>query len=235
MGLFNQTCTLTGLEIREDDDAYLAVISRTAGLKGGHWIVTPPVRGIYADHGAILLDEDVPALEMEKAELYGADLPDEHVPIFINADVFHALGDFPSTDHQGRTTIRDAVDGRVLDLRNDLRSLTQPIEGAVGRVFTLFSSPFTAITLSNTFKDRELFWNGASDAMGRALSYPEDIENVFELYRRGVQLKIAENEFRRPFAITQRFPQPGTDAAVLALSQLTSTIAEKRINQGLDQ
>lgn len=93
MGCWSESCGLSGLEIRNGDDIYLATLKPSKYYPQSYDFVMPPLKGTYDDYGGIDLTEDYPfgPFNLKIGDNYSPGLLDARDGYIVAASVFEFL------------------------------------------------------------------------------------------------------------------------------------------------
>ncbi len=223
MGTFNVGCVLTGLEIKDGDEAYILTLSENAIPYEGHRITSPPIKGIYDGVGGIIVTEDVPCLDLAKDDEFGSD--DMELNVFVHKAVFESLGDLPCSDVG---TIADKADEKLDRFSTMLESQLE--SRVTGEKEELETAIAMAVSLSIFEVYPRSHWGGRCAAIFlEAYGNDEKIQNAKELMRRADMLKMAEVELRRPLVPMTWGANELGNGARDAMLQTASRIMEQQI------
>lgn len=253
MGCWSEACALSGIEITDGLEVYVALVVPSDGYNNsGQWDLSmPPIKGKYDDYGGLDLLEDTPYGPKNgenwrpENEIQGAK-PKDGLPIYIDAELFESLENLPrefpyfGTHINGKYEMIKGVktigQARDLFLKDVRAAIAKSIEKK-NKWDSLKGKPDV---------DRSILYN---QPIHELLGYPEsgsilvgashylterieqgqtDFEEFLKFFGRAYVLFSAQFELRKLVAPGIRGPQQGGDPALIQFTKEVLRLSEER-------
>lgn len=253
MGCWSESCAISGMEIGDGDEMYMAYVVPHKYEKGTWVINKPPMRCTYGDYGNGFLIEDAPLVGLK----VGDELSDRNedndqeghewgLPIYFKAEVFDFLPQLkPEFSFNDVKTLEDTYNAMRERGRKAVEErLTMFKEAAFKGTDDQDKVDELIKVYTSTTIIRELFGYGsdacmvdAADEYDRFINDPSlNEEDFWTAYRRAFILKCAYEELRKAMSPRIRGPQHSGEVALRQFYQHVLSIAdaeyEKRKAEG---
>lgn len=239
MGSSSESCALSGLEIRDGDEAILVLLYPKPLEIDGFKLTAPPMRGIYSGYGSLVLAEDARGLN-GKMHRAGDDLTPPNgsacAPAWLHARIYDGLAELPHPErpatlgewfdnHAGK--IRAAV-----DVEPDGPLVDVPLGKEPDENLRMTRSDFrTAIDLQRTVMHDGIGYLMSYDLFHARRSGVSAFASMLEDYRKGWILKAAEIALRKRIVPGIVGPQDGGLETSRAFAALHLRVADSMMEQ----
>ena len=233
MGSWSENCAISGLEIRENDEVYIATMIPNP-YEPAKWIFEiPPMLGFYDGYGRVFLAEDHTAINRDFEIDFRFDptryASDGALPVYFNRQMVDSLGDLQTSLQIYGKTVRDVRNKQIKQIHDACIKAT--------RVFA--SDDLSDILMANNLVT-DAFRDNINTPMLQAQltcldicrnepdRYKGSIESFLALYSRAFDIAEAAKELRRPLSPIIEGPNHDGQDALIAFSKLVLEIAEEQ-------
>lgn len=240
MGSWSEGCAISGMEIAEQDECYVALLTPHKYNYQEWSIVIPPVKGRYDDYGTIrVLDEepyktlfDIPDVwtPLEGLESLG---DKEVLPFWIHATAFDCLSILKRED--GGTVGRDFLKHiqkaektvREVFKKRDERLALLPLSANSSNQLALSSNQLALYEIEAAFGTMHSAW----EYMGERVYSEQPFDILKEAYRRCFVLDCGARELRKRLSPQNgsHGPQWGGERALFQFYKVILDATEKKL------